>query len=348
MDSPTTDSTTMDSTSIDSTTLDSSTMEAPIILIVDWEEDPPLTTKYINGDNELDLGIVYANINRLRHHPGRGRIETGTEGAAAAFRMKECSQEFLDAFWECAGNLCDYFADFLAGDSVPMQSLWFHMLDVLQQAAILPHFHWLPDVPFCKHAQEFMKQFEQLREVILATAVPVRTRIYGHLVRPDYVSMARLSVDVGGFKDGLKMWQQFLYKGSPGFTVPIDERVYTDATGQALDFTSFEQHVPRGGLALIRTYTEKLREFTEAEYAGESDDSTQADELAEFDLRGTEVWEQGDEDGEFHMLSRACLLLPQPQNYNLQPEVDPKAYWDVFDEWSGTDDWVKVSQGATG
>jgi hypothetical protein len=56
----------------------------PVIRVEDWAEDPPLTVKYISGENELDMETVYAKIKRLTDHPGRGRLEifleAGTRG----------------------------------------------------------------------------------------------------------------------------------------------------------------------------------------------------------------------------------------------------------------------------
>lgn len=54
-------------------------MDPPIILVSDFSEDPPTTTKYINGANELDFQAVYCNVNQLCDHPGRGRYEASGE-----------------------------------------------------------------------------------------------------------------------------------------------------------------------------------------------------------------------------------------------------------------------------
>lgn len=48
----------------------------PPILVSDFEEDPPITVRYIQGDNDLDFETVYRSIKTLAHHPGRGLLST--------------------------------------------------------------------------------------------------------------------------------------------------------------------------------------------------------------------------------------------------------------------------------
>jgi hypothetical protein len=52
----------------------------PIILVSDFEENPPITVRYIKGENELDFETVYRNVKNLHCHPGRGRLITDNEG----------------------------------------------------------------------------------------------------------------------------------------------------------------------------------------------------------------------------------------------------------------------------
>jgi hypothetical protein len=52
----------------------------PVILVSDFEENPPITVRYIKGDNELDFETVYRNVKNLHRHPGRGLLIIDNEG----------------------------------------------------------------------------------------------------------------------------------------------------------------------------------------------------------------------------------------------------------------------------
>jgi hypothetical protein len=174
------------------------------------------------------------------------------------FRIKECDPEFLDAFWSCASSICDYLADFLTFDTADMQSVWFHLLDKLQEVTILPHYFWVSSVPACKHSVEFVRDTESLRGLLAGLIAPKAGRT-GKFLGSDYLRPNRTDDGICG----LKTWQQFLYKDSPGFFVPKSERVYSIATGTPTDHTAFEAHIPRGGLALVHSHTKRLRALTE-------------------------------------------------------------------------------------
>ncbi|KAJ4358528.1 uncharacterized protein N0V89_003112 [Didymosphaeria variabile] len=258
-------------------------VDTPVILVSDFEEDPPITMKYVKGDNEIDFETVYRNIRTLSHHPGRGILSTDNESdPEPVFQMKECEPEFLEAFWNCASDLCDYFADFLPLDTATMQSVWFHLLDKLQEAAVLPHHYWVSGVPSCKHAEEFVTNTEFLMQEVMAFLIfpwdfPRLTPIINSDHLKPYPARAG--------KNGLRAWQQFLYKDSPGFFVPKSKRVYLHATQPATDNTDPEVHIPRGGLALIDSHTKRLRALTEKVSHDESDTDTDADALADFDRK---------------------------------------------------------------
>jgi hypothetical protein len=173
--------------------------------------------------------------------------------------MKECDPDFLDAFWTCASNICDYLADFLAFDSVDMQAVWFHLLDKLQEVTILPHYYWVSGVPACKHSEEFVRDTHALHGLIAGLINPMGRGRPVKFLGSDYLHPNR--ADDGKF--GLMHWQQFLYKDSPGFFVPKSKRVYSMASGTPTDHTAFEAHIPRGGLALVDSHTKRLRALTE-------------------------------------------------------------------------------------
>ncbi|KAF2440566.1 hypothetical protein P171DRAFT_103250 [Karstenula rhodostoma CBS 690.94] len=258
----------------------------PPILVSDFEENPPITVRYIDGDNELDFETVYCNIKDLAHHPGRGLLRTDNgDDPNPVFHMKKCDPEFLEAFWKCASDLCDYFADFLAFDTAAMQSVWFHLLDKLQEATVLPHYHWISDMPFCGHSVEFVRDSVGLYQLILVLIAPVRIVPTFNILGTDYMSENRSNDGVSG----LHPWQQFLYKDSPGFFVPKSKRVYSIATRTPVDHTAFEAHIPRGGLALVDSHTERLRELTAQVAKEESSTHTEASALAEFDQKSRKL-----------------------------------------------------------
>jgi hypothetical protein len=248
--------------------------ELPAIRVEDWSEDPPLAVRYICGENELDLETVYAKIKRLTHHLGRGRLEMILEDGTRSkylvsnihrwlftlieLRVKECDSAFTNTFWECLANLFDYFADFLVHDTVAMQSVWFHLLDVLQEAGDLPHAFWEPQSPSCSHAQEFAQFYEQALAVINTIIMPKKVRSADALVHPNDSLPTSVGGRLGGFKAGLKPWQQFLYIGSPGLDLPANERVYMDP-GNTSTATDLERFVPMGALGIIQAHTERYR-----------------------------------------------------------------------------------------
>lgn len=53
----------------------------PVILVSDFEENPPVTTRYTLRNNELDFEKVYVKVNQLCDHTGRGRLEAVGAGA---------------------------------------------------------------------------------------------------------------------------------------------------------------------------------------------------------------------------------------------------------------------------
>lgn len=179
------------------------------------------------------------------------------------FEMKrKCSQEFLDEFWRCAALLCDYFADFLAFDTAVMQAVWFHLLDRLQEATILPHYFWIANMPFCKHSKEFVQDTRELYQLISGLISPTKIAPPSNMLGTDYMNKHRQDAGISG----LNGWQQFLYKDSPGFFVPKSKRLYPVAAGKPNNDKVFEAHIPRGGLALIDSHTKRLRELTSEVY----------------------------------------------------------------------------------
>ncbi|KAL5465454.1 hypothetical protein PMIN06_000613 [Paraphaeosphaeria minitans] len=260
----------------------------PPILVSDFEDDPPITVRYIQGDNDLDFKTVYTSIMTLSHHAGRGLLRTKNESDPdpVFYIKKKCDPEFLEAFWKCASYLCDYFADFLAFDTAHMQSVWFHLLDKLQEATILPHYYWISDMPFCEHAEEFVRHSDELYRVISYLIAGLkRIAPPSNMLGTDHMNKNRRDAGVSG----LKRWQQFLYKDSPGFLVPKSKRLCPIAAGVPTDDIAFEAHIPRGGLALIDSHTKRLRKLTSDVYRGDSGTRTEAVALAEFDQKAPKL-----------------------------------------------------------
>jgi hypothetical protein len=178
--------------------------------------------------------------------------------------LKECNDDFLKLFWECVANILDYFADFVTTDTAMWQSIWYHLLDVLQEATDLPHKFWFEHkIPQCRHSKQFTRDYEQTQEIInevITTKNLPPSEALMHLNR------AEKCVDkdnhVGGFKSGLKPWQQFLYGGSPGFDVPESDRVYAQGAPGTAGAATSEQFVPLALRTIIHQHTKRLRSLT--------------------------------------------------------------------------------------
>lgn len=139
-----------------------------------------------------------------------------------------------------------------------MQSVWFHLLDKLQEATILPHYFWISDMPFCEHSQDFVQDSNRLYSLISGLIAPIRIAPPSTIIGTDFMNKNRLDAGVSG----LKAWQQFMYRDSPGFLVPKSKRLYPFTTRTPTDHTALEAHIPRGGLALVDSHTRRLRELT--------------------------------------------------------------------------------------
>ncbi|KAF2176183.1 hypothetical protein K469DRAFT_35345 [Zopfia rhizophila CBS 207.26] len=236
-------------------------MNVPIIRVEDWALSPPVVTKYSCGDNELDFRSVYIKIKILPKHPGRGSMKTVSQPDGQSFILKQCDQAFLDTFWDCAGFLSDYFADFVIHDNAATQGLWFHLLDVLKEAAKLPHEFWQNTRPTCDHSRQFSQNYALTLEMINGVMTGLRQKRTSRLVYLNEGLITRSSVNVGGYKSGIKPWQQFLFNESPGFTVPSESRVHLQEVLQ-VDNKVREQHIPMGALAIIQKHTDRIRSLT--------------------------------------------------------------------------------------
>jgi hypothetical protein len=241
----------------------------PKILVSDASHSRPITTSYSLDENVLDFKAIYTSIKQLPNLPGRGALITYPDPFSPVlfYKLRPCSKEFLDTYWTVFASVVDYFADFASPDSTMMQSLWFHLLDVMEGVAKgLPHEFWHGSSNACEHAQKFAERYSQtiafLNKVIVARNIRNSDSILHTTLRVN----EPLASYPGAFKAGLKPWQQFLCNGSPGFGVPKSDREYLDddpfekyPLGKEVEVVR-EQHVPFGGLGIVARHTERLRE----------------------------------------------------------------------------------------
>lgn len=238
-----------------------------MIFVADWSEMPPVTVKYVNGNNKLNLKSVYTSIKSLSTHPGRGFSTTVDTPAKPSIEGRACSNEFLSHYWNHFASVIDYLADFAIHDSAVTQSVWFHLLDILQAtASTLPHDFWNAGQPVCAHAAIFTMQYEQTLKLVneVITKLKAPSPAMDKLIRPTFPLSENLVNCGAGWKAGLKPWQQFLYSKSPGFGVPKADREFLEDDGfekylEGKEITR-QQHVPLGALGIIDKHTQRARE----------------------------------------------------------------------------------------
>ncbi|KAF2856581.1 hypothetical protein T440DRAFT_437404 [Plenodomus tracheiphilus IPT5] len=198
---------------------------------------PPIKTTYTNDSYTISLITTYSLLKSLLAHPTCPHLKT-TE---SAWPCTPCYTVFTTPFWTAAATLLDYFADFLPTDNPPMQSLWFHALDMWQSASLWPNHSTIldqaPHRPYpqpphhtldIRRARHFKKDYEQTLKLF-------ETVIYG----PGKMAKGsvRLSEDVihapdgviwdfpgrhetGPWVSGVKPWAQWLGVGGLGVVAP--------------------------------------------------------------------------------------------------------------------------------
>ncbi|KAJ4983507.1 hypothetical protein SVAN01_11022 [Stagonosporopsis vannaccii] len=252
-------------------------MEQPTTRVGDASTPTPaLTLRYTSGENELDLKSIYTDIYSLLEHPGRARLDQSD-------KFVPCSDAFLDYFWSAAAALLDYFADFYTSDTALMQSVWFHLLDVWQQASptqLLDEFD-LNDVNLASAReleQDFKGTIALVQRLISSKSAtqpeaPVDPII--HCPSGEAAGPAGGWYGTGPFISGLKPWQQFLYAGGPGFRPPspepsmdvnsdsdmdVNTAICTSATTRPEATPS--RYLPQPAIALVHTHTARARSLT--------------------------------------------------------------------------------------
>ncbi|KAF2625961.1 hypothetical protein BU25DRAFT_492498 [Macroventuria anomochaeta] len=229
-------------------------MKPPLIRVEDGDStEPVLTLRYTSGENDLEVKIIYADINSLLDHPGRARLDQRR-------KIIPCSDAFLDTFWSAAASLLDYFADFYATDTALMQSIWFHLLDIWQKASPLPLYHIDFDFCYSTPAQLFEKDYKDTIALIHRLISPKsRACPDNHndsLIHDPSGTVEGLtgSYETGPFISGLAPWQQFLYSGAPGFKPVSPEQ--NDAREADEGNT---RYTPQPAIALIQAHTARAR-----------------------------------------------------------------------------------------
>lgn len=237
----------------------------PVVLVEDWLQQPPTTTLYVCGDNELDFQAVYTKIKSLLTHP-----PCAHRPSEDSWPCQPCEAAFLSKYWSSAAFILDYLADFLAVDNPLMQSIWFHLLDIWQEGAT-----WLPcqaildsssTSPHSVHvytkARWFLQECKETLDLINVTIFGTkRTDIQKEsIIHPPSGDQSTVAgeYNTGPYLSGLKPWQQFLYEGSPGvaahFPPPVD-----DDTPSLPKPTEPVRHIPMPAIALLQTHTSRAR-----------------------------------------------------------------------------------------
>jgi len=228
--------------------------DTPIILVHDHTQKTVLTTLYVNGNNELNFESIYKSIKLLLRHP------------ACSHRQSEdywpctpCAKTFSTTFWEGACRLLDYFADFLVHDNGIMSGLWFYLLDIWQEMHV-----WFPcDAVLARGvagpgsevalaaARSFKSDFEATVELVDRVIHGTESRKVHReqlIHTPSGETKGPAEVyNTGPWVSGLKPWEQFLRKGSPG------------VAGFKEDEKDSVRYVPMAAIGIIKTHTKRAR-----------------------------------------------------------------------------------------
>jgi len=224
--------------------------DIPLILVEDYTVQPITTTKYICHDNELDFEVVYKKIRRLLSHTKCSHRASEDDWPCAP-----CEKSFSDEFWASAAHLLDYFADFLHIDTPIMQALWFHLLDIWQEAIdYFPCDDILDSVGVSPVEVQAFTKARWLLKTFNDTISLMNTVIHGteekdtprepiiHNPAGDYRTPAGEDYNTGPYVSGAKPWEQWLSKGNSTLKSDDDEEACL---------------IPAGAIAIIKTHTER-------------------------------------------------------------------------------------------
>jgi hypothetical protein len=231
--------------------------DIPIILVHDHTQKTVLTMLYVNGDNELNFNSIYTSIKTLLIHPACSHRQSENH-----WPCSPCSKAFTTAFWEGGCRLLDYFADFLIYDNGYMASLWFYLLDIWQETNV-----WFPcDAVLAigavdSHSDAAVTAARSFKSDLGATLKLIDTVLHGakgrevprdeliHKPSGDITSPAG-EYNTGPWVSGLKPWEQFLRKGSPGVAGFKEDKKKGPV-----------RYVPMAAIGIIKTHTERARQL---------------------------------------------------------------------------------------
>ncbi|KAF2735136.1 hypothetical protein EJ04DRAFT_563642 [Polyplosphaeria fusca] len=260
--------------------------------MVGTEKQFATTTTYIKGDANYDFLKCFRRIVLLKKHRGCGSIKI-VPNAVPPWILTECTPAFLEEFWTCAAIIADYFYTFFPHDSIHMQQMWLDLLDKhFFPAARLPHNCSVRVAELrCTHAQAFTEQLHEYSDfmnlLLRSVGIPAEPLVTLEGVMEPTVTGA----DYGRFRSDITAWEQFLMKDSPGFGVDDKDKVYPKGKIKIDDQgkTQTVVHVPRGALAIVSTYIERLREIMELIY---EDDPKRRHVLRDFDNTAFDMSQQ--------------------------------------------------------
>ncbi|KAF1913589.1 hypothetical protein BDU57DRAFT_589235 [Ampelomyces quisqualis] len=254
-----------------------------------YTQEPPITTHYHNATVTLDFSAIYTSTKHLLSHPPCLHRPTADNWPCPA-----CSSAFTAPYWSSAASLLDYFADFHGSDNATMSSIWFHLLDIWQEAYL-----WFP----LKHALSTravtplaVAEFTAARWLMtdFTSTMGLFDRLLhgargGAQQQGEETSILHDPTgekdspvgkyDTGPWVSGLDAWAQFLAPSGPGVcAADADEEDHGDGT----------RFVPQAAIALIATHTQRARRIAARLFLDD------ADSLHEFD--------------------RNCLAFPRSKN----------------------------------
>lgn len=249
---------------------------------------PVVTSRYVCGNNRIDLGATYTQIKNLLTH-SQCVHQKSALGGNEQWPCRRCENAFLDMYWSSAALLLDYFADFLATDTPLMRSVWFHLLDIWQEGAM-----WLPyqevldtldtrDLTLgnFRRAKIFQEHFRETIELFETTIFGVKGRaVSGDTIL--YSPSGETNTPAGDHEtgpwiSGLKPWQQFLYEGSPGVAADAVSLNIPEENSRAGRI----RYIPMSAIGVVKKHTERARSL--AAKLAEQGTDTAVEMVGKFD-----------------------------------------------------------------
>jgi hypothetical protein len=246
----------------------------------------------IDGKVVLKFEVAWANVARLKKHPGKGfniyyaGDDVSDDGNPESWEeVKECTLEFQVAFFQCLDDIIMYFERFAESDKIIDQAVWFRMLDnLLKVGNELPHGHIQMDseigLPKCSHADKFQEMYDTAIDYLNDKLTDRTINAERVVSKRGHQDPDRLYSAGPGFKSGLKPWQQFLFNNSPGFTVAPHEQMHIDTEPPESNKIVRVQHIPPAGVGIIQANQDEWGETLEK--MAEEEPEKYGDELEDY------------------------------------------------------------------